>query len=795
MRLNASLNSCALLSNQTKAVCYLALDKAKAFRLGCGPSATSVARCMNNPLSYTRLLDLDSRRTTMNGKTLSFGWVCWLGLAFVISLQGQDTSTLQPPPAAPVRPVTDEYFGQKIVDPYRWMEGSKSEELLSWMKAQNAYTRSYLDRLPEYPALLQRCREVNTGSVKVRDIKHRGSRYIYSKLKPGDNLAKLYVREDLKSSERLLFDPARQSTDKEHFSLGDISLSDDGRYASYLVPRGGGEYGDIHFVDLNTDTAMPDSIRDTRWWAGSWAPDGRSILYLRFQKLAPNAPPIERAQRTAVYLHRLGDPAAADKPIFGYGVNAQIKIAPEMLSFVGFVKGSAYVLGRVNTGVSPESEFYVARVADLSRNPVPWRRVASREDQVSQVIVHGENLYILSFKGAPRYRVLKTSVEDLNLLHAQVVFPGSDAVVQRIETAKDGLYIETLDGGPHRVYRLDYDSDRREEAPVDRDSSGTISDVDPTREGILLAVDSWTRPPAVFSWNPGDHQLIDTHLQPPSPFDLSAIEVTTTKVRSYDGVLVPLVIVGKKGLSRDSSNPTLLSGYGAYGAPNTSPTFQTFYLPWLESGGLLAYAGVRGGGEYGEAWHLAGKMATKPNTWKDFIACAEYLIGQRYTSASHLGGLGASAGGILAGNALAERPDLFGAMVIPVGISNALRYERTANGAFNTAEFGSVKTEEGFRSLLAMDAYNNLKNGNAYPAVLLQCGLNDPRVEPFFSAKFAARLQATSSSGKPVLLDVTEDTGHGLGSSQEQWSRVQADLYAFLLAQLRSPKTSATVFQ
>ena len=269
---------------------------------------------------------------------------------------------------------------------------------------------------------------------------------------------------------------------------------------------------------------------------------------------------------------------------------------------------------------------------------------------------------------------------------------------------------------------------------------------------------------------------------------MSSIEATTVRVKSHDGVMVPLVILHRRGLKRDGANPTLLDGYGAYGNENTSPQFAPSLLAWLERGGVFALAGVRGGGEYGEEWHLAGKGATKPNTWKDFIACAEYLVAQKYTSPAHLSGIGGSAGGILIGNAIAERPELFAAVVDQVGVNNALRAETTANGVPNIPEFGSVKTEEGFRALLGMDAYTKIRDGVKYPAVLLTTGINDPRVEPWMSAKMAARLQAASTSGKPILLRVDYDAGHGMGSTKKQRNEEMADAFAFLFAQLGGPR-------
>lgn len=290
-----------------------------------------------------------------------------------------------------------------------------------------------------------------------------------------------------------------------------------------------------------------------------------------------------------------------------------------------------------------------------------------------------------------------------------------------------------------------------------------------------------------YGYEPSARRSHALELCPPTPDeDLTDVQVSEVKVPSHDGTLVPLSIIHRRGLKFDGSHPTLLNGYGAYGISQT-PGSGPMLRAWVERGGVYAVAHVRGGGEYGEEWHRGGFQETKPNTWKDFIACAEYLIRQKYTAPRHLGGLGISAGGILMGRAITERPDLFGAAGIAVGATDMLRFETTANGVPNVAEFGSVKTEAGFRNLLAMSAYHHVKDGVRYPAVLLHTGINDPRVDPWLAAKMTARLQAATASGQPVLLRVDYQNGHGPGVTRQQQLATYADGCAFLFWQLRHP--------
>ena len=702
-------------------------------------------------------------------------------LLFGTSICAQDS-----PPKAAIHEVTDTYFGMKIVDPYRWMEDAKSPETAAWMRGQADYTRAYLDRLPMRAQLLKRFEELSETGVRVSGVQRAGNFYFYYRVAPGENDRRLYVREGFKGAERLLVDPEKLSSPGKRYSIDSYNPSFDGKYVSYTVSIGGSENGEMRVIETATGRDLGERIDRCRFGAGAWLPDNRSFLYNRLQKLAEGAPPTELYQKSRVYLHILGSNPDNDRAIFGYEVNPNIKMEPAPLPFAGVPLGSKYAFALVNSGVSPNSEYYFAPLDKLRETPIPWRRVAALEDEVAGFDLHGDDVYFTTYKNTPRFKVIRVNLAQPDLARAGTVFPASEAVVTNIGAAKDALYVQTLDGGMGKLWRVDYKSGAPRPIKLPYDGAGFIGWTDSQTDGLLFGLISWTKSETFFAFDPRTQTATDTTLVPPIPIDLSSIETASVKVKSHDGVMVPLVILYQRGLKRDGTNPTLLDGYGAYGITNTEPFFATGFLPWLERGGVIAMAGVRGGGEYGEEWHLAGKEKTKPNTWKDFIACAEYLINEKYTSAAHLSGMGGSAGGILIGNSITERPDLFGAAVDAVGDNNALRFETTSNGVPNIPEFGSVKTEEGFQALLAMDAYHKVKNGVKYPAVLLTTGINDPRVEPWMSAKMAARLQAASASGKPILLRVDYDAGHGFGSTKKQRNEQNADIYAFLFQQLGS---------
>jgi prolyl oligopeptidase len=700
------------------------------------------------------------------------------------------TLAKESPPIAPVRNVTDEYFGTRINDPYRWMEDLKAPETQGWIRSQGEHAREYLDHLPMHGELLARMKELNSSITVVETVDRTAGHLYYYKTRPEDNDHSLYMREGLDGAERLLVDPAEISSAGKRYSINDFSPSPDGRYVSFIVSIGGSENGEIRVIETATRKDMGERIDRARFDAGTWLPDGKSFLYSRLPKLPPGAAPNEAYEKRHVYRHVLGTSPDADEAVFGYGVNPEIELDPAMTPYAAIHPGSPYVFVHVIQGTARNRDVYVAPIDTLTEKPIPWRKVVSSEDEVSLAAEHGGALYLLTYKNTPRYKVIRLDLKNPDISKAKVIFPAGEGVVEGLVAARDALYVKTLDGGPQRLWRVDYQGGAPREIKLPAVGSVFELNGDAQTDGVLFSSDSYTRSPVTYVYDPASGTLRDTHLNPPHPASFSGIESLQVKVKSHDGTMVPMVILHKKGLKLDASNPALLQGYGSYGFNNLDPVFQTVNLPWLERGGVLAFAGVRGGGEYGKEWHEAGLQKTKANTWKDFIACAEYLSAAKYTAPRHLGIQSASAGGILISNAIAERPDLFGAAVIKAGMNNTLRYETTPIGPLNVPEFGSVKTREGFMNLLAMDGYHKIKAGVKYPAALLTHGMNDPRVDPWMSAKMAARLQAATASGKPVLLRVDYDHGHGIGSSKQQQNEQQADIYAFLFEQLRGAETA-----
>jgi len=696
------------------------------------------------------------------------------------------------PPVAPVRAVIDDYHGTKVADPYRYMENLNDPEVLSWMKAQDAYARGVLAAIPGRKKLRERIRELDQSVPEVVARRLPGDQYLILKRLPAENTRKVYLRQGLSGQDRLLVDPekitlAPVDQGKGTNAIFGSVMSNDGKHIALGIEPGGDElHGELHVIDVETgrDTDVIVQV-GAEAWDPYWLPDNRSFVYGRLQKLAPDAPAAEVRQKFRSYLHILGTDPEKDQPVFGYGVVSSIEVDPSLIASVHTQPDSQWALGILNGSTTPNSAYYVEPVSEVGKDNTRWIKVADFSDGVTDVVIHGDDLYLLTYKNASRYQVLRTDARHPDLNAAEVVVPPSEAVVTAINAAADGLYVQLLDGGVNRVLQVSYGPHAVAQSISLPFSGSAFVGTDPRVPGALLYITSWIKAFKIYAYDPRTKQAKDTGLQPTGPYDDSPnLESVEVKAKSYDGTLVPLSIAYSKNMKLDGSNPTLLEGYGAYGI-SIPPSFDQKWLAWHERGGVYAVCHVRGGGEYGEDWHRAGKGATKPNTWRDFIACAQYLIDHKYTSPARLAGEGVSAGGILIGRTFTSRPDIFAAAIDKVGESDTLRFEQTQNGETNIPELGTVKTEAGFNALYEMSAYDHIKDGTAYPAILFETGINDPRVDPWEMAKMTARMQAATGSGKPALLRVDFAGGHGMmGSTRDQADEQLTDEWSFLLWQL-----------
>jgi prolyl oligopeptidase len=679
-------------------------------------------------------------------------------------------------PETAKQPVVDSYHGIQVAEDYRWLENGADAAVRQWSLKQLEITRAYLDALPQRTVLRERFADI-LGSSPVRyfEFQQTAGGFFALKRQPPKNQPMLVAMKSAGdvASERVLLDPnsvnARATTAIDFFS---VSL--DGRYVAVSLSEKGSEDGSAHVIDTRTGERLKDLVPRVAYPTGggsiAWDAKSTGFYYTRYPQGS------ERAQEDLhfyqqVWFHKLGTPASADTYVIGREFP---RIAETSLSTT---RDGRYLLASVANGDGGEHAFHL-------RHPDGrWTKVADFADHVRRMSLgFDRRLYALVKGDTPRGRVVSMSLENPRLASAKVVVPQSDAVIQSIAPSATRLYVVCLAGGPSEIRMLDLASLTMRTLPSEPVSSNFIGER-LQRDEILIGSSSYLSTLAWYRYSPDAGKLERTALAAPSKVSFADAEVVREMAVSKDGTRVPVSIIMKKGTKRDGSNPLLLTGYGGYGV-SLEPRFSESRRVWLDAGGIYAVANLRGGGEFGEVWHLAGNLTKKQAVFDDMIAVAEHLVARGYTRPERLAAIGGSNGGLLMGAILTQRPGLFRAIVSAVGIYDMLRVEFTPNGAFNVTEFGTVKDPAQFAALYAYSPFHRVKDGTAYPAVLLTSGENDGRVDPYNSRKMAARLQAASSSGRPVLLRMSMDTGHGQGTPLKTRVEEEADTYAFLMAQL-----------
>lgn len=682
-----------------------------------------------------------------------------------------------PAPVARVAVVKDTYFGETLSDPYRWMENDKDPAWLAYLKGQNDHTRAILDELPGRAALLKRIQSLSGDTVATGRVQRAGGKLFFQQRPLGADNFKLFVREGGK--DRVLVDPTKLGGKTGHVSLDWWTASPGGDHIVYGLSADGSEDSILHIMTVADGRDLPERIANTQAAQPQWTDDGKGFFY---NQLTGKVDTPERFLDSQARFHKLGADPATDPILMKRGLNPDVAYDKIQAPLVATFRGSPYAV-LVLSDVRPEARIYVAPVADAMAGKAKWVAVAGFEDEVTDFLIDGETLYLLANKGTPRGRVMKVAARDPSLAKATQVVGQGPLVIETLARAKDGIYLQIMDGGISRLRRLAPDGKVSDIAlPFD----GTIGTVfaNPSEDGVLISLTGWLTPAGVYSVNPAG-QVADTGLTPKPPIDVSSYEAKRFFATAKDGVKIPYSLIYKKGLKLDGQTPAWISAYGSYGSAAYTPSFAGKTLALIDAGFIVGYANVRGGGEYGREWHKAGQLENKPNTWRDLIAVCEDMVAQKYTSPSRLAIGGRSAGGITVGRALTERPDLFAAVIDGVGWSNPLRYVVEQNGYGEEPEWGAINDPAGYKALKSIDSYQAVKDGTRYPAVLLTTGVKDPRVAPFHVAKMTARLQAASTSGKPILLRVDYDAGHGIGSTRAQQDREAADTYAFLVWQTK----------
>jgi prolyl oligopeptidase len=590
-------------------------------------------------------------------------------------------------------------------------------------------------------------------------------------------------------SERVIIDPAKIDPSGQT-SIDFYVPSPDGNLVAVSLSSGGSESGDVHIYETGTSKEVGEIIlRVNGGTAGgdiAWKPDGSGFYYTRYP-LKDERPPADMDFYQQVWFHKMGSSPDIDSYEIGrdFPRIAEINLESDI--------DSGRVLATVQYGDSGRFAFYLRMSAG------DWKQIIDYDEQIVQATFGDDDtLFLISRKDAPRGKLLKLPLKDISLDEAKVIVPeGKDTVVSDfyghspLVTTPAHLYVTYQLGGPSEIRVFDYQGQRQagpEILPV-----SSVGQIVAARDNILFQNSSYLDPSAWYLFNHIKETTDKTTLVTKSPVDFSDCEVIREYAVSKDGTKVPVNIIRRKGIKLDHSNPVLLTGYGGYGV-NRVPRYNALRRIWIDQGGVYAEANLRGGGEFGELWHKEGMLTNKQNVFDDFAAAMHYMIDTGYTSPEKLAIIGGSNGGLLMGAMITQHPQLCRAVVSFVGIYDMLRVELAPNGEFNIPEFGTVKDPEQFRALYAYSPYHNVHDGTAYPAVLFMTGANDPRVDPMHSRKMTARLQAATSSGRPILLRTSSTTGHGLATPLSEQIEESVDYYAFLFHELgikyRPPKSN-----
>jgi prolyl oligopeptidase len=681
--------------------------------------------------------------------------------------------------------VSTTYHGVTVTEDYRWLEDAAADETKAWTAAQNAETRAFLEGLPAYDAVRSRAEaiakaeSVGWGRHSFHGFEgpqRAGAAYFVLKREPPKQQPFLVMVSDLDDTAdaRVVVDP--NSIDETGATTIDWFVpSPDGRLIAVSLSSHGTEQGTLHLFDSTSgalvDVQVPRVHGGTAGGSLTWAGDSSELWYTR-GPAAGERPDEELPFFQEVWHHVLGQPLAADR-CDQPGPLADAKIVEHYLSSS---PDGRWVMDRTQKGDGGEWQIFLRPQGDGD-----WWRAADIADKCVQAVFAGNALYLLSRAGSPRGQVLRLPLsEGATVGQAQCVVPATDDIIETVAATQRRLWLADIDGGPSGLRVCDSDGGnltRIDVPPVSAiESLGALDEHE-----VVYALESFTQP-RVW-WRAGDDAVPrPTALADETPFDLSSFEARREFATSADGTRVPMTLLFGPGTARDGSAAALLTAYGGF-AISLKPQFSPTRLLWLEQGGVLAVANLRGGGEYGEQWHHGGRLTAKQRVFDDFVACAGHLVDSGVTSSQRLAIIGGSNGGLLMGAILTQHPELARVVVALVPVMDMLRAELHPNGAFVATELGTVQVPEQFRALLAYSPYHNVQDGVAYPATLLTGGEFDPRVDAYHPKKMAARLQAATSGDEPILLWVATG-GHGVGGSLDEAVAELTNVYTFIFDRL-----------
>ncbi|MEO1485706.1 MAG: prolyl oligopeptidase family serine peptidase [Bacteroidota bacterium] len=689
----------------------------------------------------------------------------------------------------PKENVVDNYFGMSIHDPYRYMETPGDSITLKWYQEQTKEAKKLLGGIPGRNKLLKEISEkASSKSGEVSSIEvTKNDYYFYLKRDSETRTKLLFYRKGYSGEEHLLYNPKAQG---EAYSINYFSPNWDGSYVVVGLTKNDEEISIIRILEVQNKNMLPQTL-DHCWPAGlggvHWMEDDRSFTYERI-------PEIDKSKEgyllnTETVLYEIGRPAEEVKVLFSKKNNPEIPFSEEDFPEVDLQDPKDDFLFGSLWGPGPYADYYYASKEQIHNSKIQWKPLFGKQHKVVTFYLQGKDIVFLTAYQAPNFKICKTSLENPDFENPETIIPeDKDLVINDfVVTAESLLFTKKRNGVETFLFEFSEGEITQMDLPapaghLEIESKGKNS------SDFWIALEGWTTKKSRYKYEPFSGLFQKETFGSESAGDmLENVTVQEIEVTANDGEKIPLSLIYNKNTLRDGTQRVLLSGYGAYGIIY-KPKLDKYLPHWLKYGGVYAVAHVRGGGEKGDSWYKGGFKSTKANTWKDFIACAEYLINEKYTTSEKLAVFSGSAGGILIGKAVTTRPELFNCAMIRVGVMNTLRTETGPNGPNNVKEYGTVKDSVEFRGLLKMDSYHSIEKGTSYPAMLLTAGLNDARVNAWEAGKFTARMQEYNTSGEPTLLLVDSEGGHGLDASMEKESIELANMLSFALWKTGHPE-------
>jgi prolyl oligopeptidase len=679
-----------------------------------------------------------------------------------------------PYPASKKGDVVDDYHGTPIADPYRWMEDLASTQTVAWIGAQNAITNAYLEKLPHREALRKRITEL-WDYPKVSLPFREAGRLFYRKNSGLQKQSVLYMRRSLSGPPRVVIDPNKVSPDGST-ALFAFAPSPDGKLLVYSLSEGGADWQTLHVRDLTTMRDLGDNVRWVRFSGVEWTNDGKGFFYSRYPE-PPKGKKLEAALTGhALYYHRIGTPQSQDKLIY------QRKDLPTWVTYGDVSEDGRYLVIFLSRGADPRNRLYVKMLGDPVEPNIdaPVKPLVEDDDAEYWYFGNaGTTLFVRTDKDAPNRKVIAFDVRDPGPEKWKTVVPESKNAIENMSMTGGRIAVQYLVDVKSEVKLFDLNG--RETETIALPGVGSVFGLSgrfDTPE-LFYSYTSPLYPTTVFRYDRLAKK--STPFEAASPkFSAEGYETKQLWATSKDGTRIPYFVTARRGLPLDGTNPTLLYGYGGFSISLT-PSYRPDVPAWLELGGVYVTASMRGGGEYGEAWHRAGMLEKKQNVFDDFIAVAEALVREGYTSPAHLAILGGSNGGLLVGAAMTQRPELFAVALPAVGVLDMLRYDKFTGGALWVSEYGAPGDTAAFRHLRAYSPLHNVRASVCYPATLVTTADHDDRVVPSHSYKYTAALQEAQGCDKPILLRVETMTSHGYRPTDKRIAEL-ADQWAFAVA-------------